>query len=233
MKRKIIASILLGSVMLAGCGQKPVATEQVTTTSETTLEITIETSETSFETSESETESSEEDYYIDFDEYYSSHGTIISVTNVKDSDKVLIEAEVYKLLESRGLTTYPVEYYYDIDGNYLVEPVKVDPTSDVKHPMYSTTYINSSDEIWYIEVINGEIYATPISFHFRVNQDNLNLKAEVCVYETVLFGYASTTNKYYQVIPNDDVLTLYKITRIDADTLDKLDVQSLITTFCS
>ena len=40
--------------------------------------------------------------------------------------------------------------------------------------------------------------------------------------EDTITSYDSTTNKFYVNIPNADILTVKKVDKIDAETLDKL-----------
>ena len=84
--------------------------------------------------------------------------------------------------------------------------------------MYQTYYISSSGDIWILFEINGQIVPNPFSYNEQKESGVQVMLSE----EDTITSYDSTTNKFYVNIPNADILTVKKVDKIDAETLDKL-----------
>ena len=161
--------------------------------------------------------------YPDVEQYFKDNSSIVSVVSVKDSTTLLSESEAKQLLLSRGFTDYPVTTEYTIEGN-IIEAVEISDTSTDKHPIYSTYYINSNNEVWVINVVEGTITASPLSYNLTYKD-----KTPIIVSESnEIVSYDSSSNQFYKTIPNDTTMDVRSVDRIDADTLDKLTVEDLV-----
>ena len=160
--------------------------------------------------------------YPDVEEYFEENAKVIKVVPVTDSTDVYSEGDVTELLEKRGFTEYEITSAYSIDGVYD-EPVEVSDSSETKHPMYETYYVSENDEVWTIMVIDGVIMAYPLSYNA-----NYADKVPVVVSESdEIMSYDSSTNSFYKTIPNDDVMNVRVVDKIDAETLDSLTMEEL------
>lgn len=155
------------------------------------------------------------------DEYYFSNSEVLEVRNAADSNNLLTETLAKTLLEDRGFTDYPAFYEYTLDGSYMGE-TEISETVD-KHPMYLTYYISSSDEVWTIYIIDGEIYANPASFNLESNLSALMLVSEAAE----IISYDDDSNRFYVTIPYDASMIVKIVERIDSETLDGLTAEVL------
>ena len=161
--------------------------------------------------------------YPDVEQYFKDNSSIVSVSSVKDSTTLLSESEAKQLLLSRGFTDYPVTTEYTIEGN-IIEAFEISDTSTDKHPIYSTYYINSNNEVWVINVVEGTITASPLSYNLTYKD-----KTPIIVSESnEIVSYDSSSNQFYKTIPNETTMNVRCVDRIDADTLDKLTVEDLV-----
>ena len=160
--------------------------------------------------------------YPDVEKYFQENSNIQSVSSVKDSNKSLSEKEAIQALSSRGFSDYPVTTEYTIKGEYI-DKIEVSDSSNDKHPMYDSFYINSSGELWALMIIEDAIMATPVSFNM---QSNNSVQIVVSEREEIV-SYDSSTNSFYRTIPNNDVMDLHLFDRIDSRTLDSLTVEVL------
>ena len=89
--------------------------------------------------------------------------------------------------------------------------------------MYMTYYVSQNNEIWSIFVINGEVFANPVSFNYGSDLDVSVLLAE----NEWLISYNNAVNKFYINIPKESMVMVKIVDRISADTLDKLTVEEV------
>lgn len=163
----------------------------------------------------------------------SSSGIIESIPATK-SLEVPTEAAVKGILENRRLRNidengnpiYPITYDYNMSGEYVGDTdISGSPTE--KHPMYQTFYQSKAGEMWVIYVVNGEVFANPLSFNFGTT----GLDAEVLVIEESnsgkLTSYYGGTNSFYVTIPKDTAVFTKAVEEITADTLDKITINTL------
>jgi len=155
----------------------------------------------------------------DADSYYENNSNIVSEIATNDSDDVLTEAEAYAELTGRGFGSYPITTEYTMDGQYS-DAIDISNTSSTKHPMYQTYYISTSGEFWTIFVINGNVMANPVSYNLESTREVQLIVSES---ETIM-SYDSTSDKFYETIPNESALCVIVVDKIDAVTLDKLTV---------
>lgn len=166
-----------------------------------------------------------EDYKVeapDAEKLFQDNSKIIEIVNAEDSTRNLTEADLIKTLSERGFNEYPVTTEYNMQGDYE-EPKSVLSSSSDKHPLYETSYINSSNEYWIITIVDGDLTAIPISFNM---QSTSNTSIIISESETIT-SYDSSTNKFYRTIPNTSVLTVKIVDRINSDTLDSLTIEAL------
>lgn len=158
----------------------------------------------------------------DADKYFKDNSKILSEINVDKSDKVLSEADVYNMLNERGFVDYPIVTEYSMDGEYN-KTENISQSSSTKHPMYQTTYISSSGDMWTIIIINDAIMANPVSYNMQSGR-----KVQVVLSEKdSVISYDSAKNKFYETIPNESELIVKKIEKIDVETLEKMNVGAI------
>lgn len=205
-------------VLLTGCGDTMdhVTIHSTESRNETeTYETTKETSDRVESTSSNEANIEFSDAIMDMDEYYAKVSTVIRRISAEDSENVQNEQVAMTDITARGFGDFPVTVDYDEKGAFIqTKEASEDSTED--HPMYTTYYENCYGDLWSIMVINGVIEATPISYIYEHNYEKVIVFTET---DTVM-SYDNVTNTFYETIPNDDVLTLIKIKRINSQKLD-------------
>lgn len=158
----------------------------------------------------------------DNDKYYRENSKVVSVVKADEAENVLSETDVYSKLTALGFGQEEVTASYTIDGQYY-SPMEISEESTLKHPMYQTYYISSTDELWSIYVIDDVIMVNPVSY-------NLEKEPEVQVVLTekdTVMSYDYLTNSFYETVPNETELKVIKIDKISADELDKLTVEEI------
>lgn len=152
----------------------------------------------------------------DADAYYRKNSDVKRETPVEDSPYVHTESEAVQQLQGRGFTDYPVTYEYALDGT-LGEEQEADPGSDEKHPIYTTYYQTSGGEVWTIMDVESIIMAYPVTY----NMQNEDESAPLILSESDrVDSYDSVTGKFYESVPNGDVMKVQKVSRVDAETLE-------------
>lgn len=169
-----------------------------------------------------ENDNNSEQYFVeppDAESFYGEKGIIVSEIGVNESIEVLTEKEAYNELTDRDFTEYSIETEYSMDGGYN-SAINISDISDIKHPIYQTYYFSENGEMWTIFLINGSIMANPVSFNV---QSGLSVQVIVSEKDTVT-SYDSTVNKFFETIPDESVLLVITVDRIDAETLDSLTI---------
>ena len=167
-----------------------------------------------------------DDYKVeatDAEAYFKQNGTIEDSYDVNDSADTLSEKQVYELLTERGFTTYSIVTEYAMDGTYNGS-CEISSDSTDHHPIYLTYYMSSTNEMWQLSVVDGNILASPISYNLTLDADDVQ---KMVSESKTITSYDSTTNKIFKTIPNSDVLEVYVVSRIDAATLDGLTTSVL------
>lgn len=154
------------------------------------------------------------------DEYYFSTSDVIEVIKATESESVPTEADVVKILTERGFSDYSVICQYAMDGSFDGE-TNASRNSVSKHPMYLIYYITEDMQAFTVYVINGEVFAYPVSFSWEAGRKILLSES------TTLTCYDAETNKFYVTVPHEDNLTLKQINRIDAQTLENLTYEEV------
>lgn len=161
--------------------------------------------------------------YPNVERYFNDNSSIVSVIRVQDSDNTLSESDAMQLFKDRGFTGYPVTTEYSINGEFN-EATEIISSSSSKHPIYQSFYVNSSNELWTILVIDGVIMASPITFNIQ-HSDHV----PVVVSESKeIVSYDSSTNSFYRTIPNESIMDVRIYSQIDSSLLDSLTVEVLI-----
>lgn len=208
-------------VLLTGCGDTMdhVTIHSTESSSETEMEKSNETEAENSDSVESasvnETDTEYSDAIVDMDEYYAKVSTVIRKIAAEDSKAVQNEQAAVSDITARGFEDFPITINYDEKGQIIQEKEAVEDSNDI-HPMYATYYENCYGDLWSIMVINGVIEATPISYIYEHNYEKIIVFTET---DTVM-SYDNVTNTFYETIPNDDVVTLIKIKRINSQKLD-------------
>ena len=164
-----------------------------------------------------------DDYEVskpDADEYFQNNAEIVSTQDAASAGRT--EAEAYKNLADRGFTSMPITADYTMDGTYTGAKEIVD-TATEKHPAYSTYYVSATGLVWNIFEINGAVFANPLSYNME-----LQTGVQVMFSETdTVTSYDSTLNKFYVTKPDETVLDVKTIGRIDAATLDTITAEGM------
>lgn len=156
----------------------------------------------------------------DIEAYFEENSEIISVVSVKESPNTLSEKEAVEELKNRGFTEYPVFTNYNYDGEYN-DASSVSETSDDKHPIYQTYFVTSKNELWVITSIDGTVSASPSSYNLAHADQVLVQVAEA----EQIASYDCFSNSVYITIPKSTALDVRIVDRIDADTLESLDLE--------
>lgn len=186
------------------------------------LGIPNEKIEGSIRYEETEGESGMESYEVippDAEDFFSQNSKIISSYSAKTSSDVSTEEDTYVMLEERGFSQYSIITEYSMDGNYS-SATEIDRLSEEKHPIYQTDYVSGENELWTVFVINGSIMANPVSFNF---QSDLPVQVIISEKDTIM-SYDSTTNMFFETIPDKSALIVLQIDKIDAKMLDSLTI---------
>ncbi len=154
---------------------------------------------------------------FDAEAYFRENTTLKSTFDVASSQYIHTESEAYDSFVERGFDGSQVMYEYTMDGTYLGKN-EISRSSSSKHPMYQVYYATTSGDIWMILEINGSFFATPITYNFS-NAQNV----PVILSETdTITSYDSSTNKFYVNIPNASQTVIKTVSKIDAETIEKL-----------
>ena len=154
---------------------------------------------------------------FDAEAYFRENTTLKSTFDVTSSQYIPTESEAYDHFVERGFDGSQVMYEYTMDGTYLGAN-EISRYSSSKHPMYQAYYAATSGDIWMISEINGSFFATPVTYNFS-NEQNV----PVILSETdTITSYDSSTNKFYVNIPKESQTVIKTVSKIDAETIEKL-----------
>lgn len=153
--------------------------------------------------------------------YYSENSEVLRVIDAKQSEDVMTESEAIKFFKDRGFTDNPVTYRYSMEGVLYDDEVEADGKSSVKHPRYNTIHTSENGDVWNIFLINGEIFANPVSFNLESE-----LPAQLLFSESkTLTSYKKEANKFFVTIPKESAVIVKCLDRIDAETLENLTIE--------
>ncbi|MBQ9910069.1 MAG: hypothetical protein IJM50_00940 [Lachnospiraceae bacterium] len=208
-------SVVCLAVLLGGCkarNQETVAPSgEVETFSNPEIETTI-----------SESGISRPEQISEEGGYFWDNATVYEMIEIDDSKEVLKADNTISLLNDRGFGTYPVTYEYSVDGDYLGE-VRAGEGSGEKSPMFQTYYISSGKEVWTVFVINGQLFANPVSYNLQST-----LSAPMVISESeLLTSYDYSDNLYLVLAPDSSTAIVKTVKEINAETLDKLTIEEI------
>ena len=156
----------------------------------------------------------------DVKKYFEENAEVISVTPVKKAKNTLSEKSLYEELKRRGFDKFPVTTNYSMDGAFKSKQ-EISSASEDKHPIYETYYRTSRNMLWSITIIDGNITAYPSSYNIEHSD-----KVPCIVSETEeIVSYDSSTNSFYTTKPKKSVLNVRVVGRIDARTLETIDLE--------
>ncbi len=151
----------------------------------------------------------------DADTYFQENSEVISVIKADESKDTLSEAEAKKFFSDRGFGDGEITTKYTINGEYKETTIS---DSSEKHPHYDMFYVNSSNEVWTVSIVNNSIMAYPSSYCLESS-----LGVEVIVSETKeVMSYDCESNTFYKNIPKENVLLVIQKDKIDSKLLDEL-----------
>lgn len=217
--RKIIPitiTILSISLLLTGCGNflkknsSAGAAANTTTTTETEVD-----EDKLYEEAINSMENT--------DEYFEENSKVLDTYTIDEADNIKTEAEVAENISDRNLGTETLIPIYGEDGTTVLQG-EDETDTDIKSPMYQSTYVNSSDEIWSIIVIADRIYAYPMSY---MAQSEDGVEVIVSEQESIL-SYDGVSGKFFETIPEKEVLRVMVVDEINQTVLDELTVDKLI-----
>lgn len=156
------------------------------------------------------------------DEYYWSNATVIDVISADESDNIMNEAEATSFLESRGFDSFEIVCEYSMTGDYDSSSTATED-STTEHPMYTTYYYSANSELWTIYIIDGDIFAYPVSYIIETEAEIPVLISESS--ETI--SYDGDTNQFYVTVPFESSVIVKVVDTINAETLDNLTVEEI------
>ena len=163
------------------------------------------------------------DYEIeesDADSFFENHASVIDKIEITKSDSVQNEKTISDVLTERNFDAKEITSHYSMNGEYYDDEV-IDDDSEIEHPTYQLLYVNSSNELWTISIINGSVMASPISYNMQASEAKQYVVSET----EYITSYDALTNTFYVTIPDETVLNVYKVNRIDTDLLDSLTIE--------
>ena len=154
--------------------------------------------------------------------YYEERGTIVETADLSQSNVMLSEAEVYKMLTERGFDQNPITTSLDRNGDYIDEK-RISSSSKDKHPVYETEYTSADGMSWIIMVISDKVVADPIYFNF-VSQKY----AETIVAENEnVTSYDGVTKQFFVTSPSEAALIIKRVDKITSQSLDRMTMEEL------
>ena len=158
---------------------------------------------------------------VDADAYFAQNGKLENKIPANESPLVLTEAEALALFTERGFGDYPITADYSMAGDY--DPVEIQAGSGRKHPVYETYYVTERGDLWSILNIEGALLANPVFYN------NTSARpAPLALSESgTVVSYDSVTNQFYKTVPDEAVLTVMVVGRIDSALLEELTAEEI------
>lgn len=156
------------------------------------------------------------------DTYFFSTSTVLDIIKADESENVMTESEASALLRARGFTQYPVYYDSTMTGEYL-SSCEASEGSSSKHPFYETYYESSTSGFWTIYIMDGNVYAYPVSYMVDYTPSVMVIVSET----DAIVSYDGTQNVFYLTIPNADTALVKRIGTINAVALDNWTMEGI------
>lgn len=134
----------------------------------------------------------------------------------------MTEAQAYQVLRERGFEDLLITTSYSMEGKYF-DPIEVSDQGADYHPLYEAIYEGGTGELWTISIVGQDITAYPIYF----NLESPSEKALIVAEDEIVTSYDSVTNTYYKNIPDEGVLKIKLVDRVDKASLDKMKIEEL------
>jgi len=204
MKKMIVAIVILAlTISLNACGNK---------------KGNLETEPTA---GEDEDNTEFENEPIDVGAYMEEIGDVEGVVQLGESSDVKRGTYVIEMLNERGFGMYPVTAEYTMDGEYLGEEITAE--DDTTYPFYETYYMSAAGEIWTINIIAGTITAYPVTYNMEGERDVAIIFSE----SAELTSYDCVANTFYKFTPDENVIFVIVVGRIEASMLDMLTKEEM------
>lgn len=156
----------------------------------------------------------EEIHSVDVKAAYLEDNELLTVIPFENSRTAFTEEEAAREFAARGFLDLEKAYTSDANGG---EPL-FSETSSTRYPVYSAVYVSTSGVYWFIQMVNGAMYAYPISYNLEHTD-----QAEICYSESEkLMVYYAEKNQILELTPKESGTRLRVINRIDAARLEQL-----------
>lgn len=139
-----------------------------------------------------------------------------------ESENIQSEANAIAFLMGRGFKNLTVTADRTIDGQPL-ENYEVTLASQDKHPVYYLSYTTEEGDQWTIMVINGSIYAEPVTYN---EADESGKKTILTEKETVTV-YDSEKNEYIEGTPTEEDGSYRLSETINKDLIDSMNSETI------
>lgn len=145
-----------------------------------------------------------------------------TIVDPSESQNVQSEANAIAFLVGRGFKDLTVTADRTIDGQPL-EDYEVSLASQDKHPVYFLSYTTDDGDQWTITVINGSIYAEPVTF----DENNADGKKTILTEKETVTIYDSDTNEYIEGTPTEEDGNYRLSEKINKELIDSLNSESI------
>lgn len=157
-------------------------------------------------------------------DYYSKKQVERSVEEYKaEQEARYTEKEATKELKKRGFELPIMTSSEDNLDVYI--PSTVEDDSDKKHLLYFTNYLSTNHEEWVIYVLGKDVFASPVSFNTENGEDYVVIESSSFLERVPDSGTSSKTVS--KLDTNNENYIFVEVEKVNADTLDKLDYQTL------
>lgn len=154
--------------------------------------------------------------YVDAAEYYTEVSEEVTEKSISESESIMTENEVRSFLSERGFDQYPITADANIDGK-LFENGEIGESTTDKHPTYQTFHVTSNGDYFTILVLDGTIYAYPLSYSIQKEMEKTIIISET----EKLVCYDIVTNTYFTIKPKKELFDIIIADRIDSNSLEK------------
>lgn len=145
-----------------------------------------------------------------------------TVINPSKSNDIQSEANAIAFLMGRGFKNLTITADRTIDGQAL-ENYEVSLESQDKHPVYYLSYTTEEGDQWTITVINGSIYAEPVTYN---EADESGKKTILTEKETVTV-YDSEKNEYIEGTPTEEDGSYRLSETINKELIDSMNAEAI------
>lgn len=154
---------------------------------------------------------------IDIQAVFLEYNTLISEESVQKSAKTMTEAQATQFFADRGFENIEITACFDEKGNYTEEAV-ISTDSSRKHPEYYAIFYSDTGEIWNLNLVAGELYASPLGYNLEhAGQMQISLLENEL---TTVYNWDD--NSFLKLQPKVEGGSMRIVARIDADYLNHL-----------